>query len=498
MMAAYRAQPAFCRGVHTLAVSADLFKINRKRLCEILKNKVPKGALVLLQGGESETRHSSDHEPIFRQESYFHWTFGVEEPDFFGAIDVDTQKSILFPPKLPDSYAVWMGKLLELEDFRVRYGVDEAQWACDIAQVLKTKAPSVILTLRGMDTDSSNYTREAAFDGISEFKLDNIALHPQIMECRVFKTDEELEVLRYSNQLSSEAHKEVMRCIRPGMYEYQLESIFRHYCYYNGGARNLAYTCICGTGDNGSVLHYGHAGAPNSKQVNDGDMCLFDMGSEYCCYASDITCSFPANGKFSQKQRNIYEAVLASSQAVMAAMKPGVSWVDMHLLADRTHLEELKKIGLVQGDVDEMMKVRLGAVFMPHGLGHFMGIDTHDVGGYPEGTERIDKPGLRSLRTVRTLDHRMVITVEPGIYFIDVLIDAALNNPEQARFLVREQIDQYRGFGGVRIEDDVTVTEDGMECLTCVPRTVEEIEAIMKEGHNRPHVPLPQETEKLA
>ncbi|XP_060066154.1 xaa-Pro dipeptidase-like [Ylistrum balloti] len=497
-MAAYRAQPAFCRGVHTLAVSSDLFKINRRRLCERLRDKVPKGAIVLLQGGESETRHSSDHEPVFRQESFFHWAFGVEEPDFFGAIDVDTQKSILFPPKLPESYAVWMGKLLELEDFRVRYDVDEAQWTCDIAQVLGAKGPSVILTLRGMDTDSGNYTREAAFDGISEFTLDNTKLHPQIMECRVLKTDEELEVLRYSNQLSSEAHKEVMKSIRPGMYEYQLESIFRHYCYFNGGARNLAYTCICGTGDNGSVLHYGHAGAPNSKQVNNGDMCLFDMGSEYCCYASDITCSYPANGKFSQKQRNIYEAVLKSSRAVMAASKPGVSWVDMHLLADRTHLEELKKLGLVQGDVDEMMKVRLGAVFMPHGLGHFMGIDTHDVGGYPEGTERIDQPGLRSLRTVRRLEHRMVITVEPGIYFIDVLIDAALNNPEQARFLVREQIDQYRGFGGVRIEDDITITEDGMECLTCVPRTVEEIEAIMEEGRNRPQEPLPQETKKQA
>lgn len=497
-MAAYRVEPAFCRGEHTLRVPAELFTENRKRLAERLRatNKVPAGAYVLLQGGESETRHCSDHEPIFRQESYFHWAFGVEEPDFYGAIEVDTGRGILFPPKLPDAYAVWMGKLLDVKDFQVRYGADEAFWAEDLAKVFKEKKASLLLTLRGLNTDSGNYCREAAFDGISEFKVDNAILHPEISECRVFKTDLELEVMRFSNKISSDAHKEVMQCVRPGMYEYQMESIFKHYCQFNGGVRLMAYTCICGSGDNGSVLHYGHAGAPNSKQVQDGDMCLLDMGGEYYCYASDITCSYPANGKFTDKQRGIYEAVYKSSRAVMKALKPGVSWVDMHLLADRVHLEELKKLGLLKGDVEEMMKVRLGAVFMPHGLGHFMGIDTHDVGGYPEGVERSDKPGLKSLRTAREVKPRMVLTIEPGVYFIDVLLDAALRDPQQSQFMCREVIDQYRGFGGVRIEDDIAVTDDGMELLTCVPRTVEEIEAWMAEGRQRPQVPLPQECVK--
>nr|KAG5703400.1 hypothetical protein BaRGS_022449 [Batillaria attramentaria] len=146
--------------------------------------------------------------------------------------------------------------------------------------------------------------------------------------------------------------------------------------------------------------------------------------------------------------------------------RTGVSWVDMHKLAERVELEALKKMGVVQGDVDAMMAVRLGAIFMPHGLGHFMGIDTHDVGGYPEGTERLKEPGLKSLRTVRTLEPRMVLTIEPGLYFIDV----------------------------VRIEDDIAVTEDGMELLTCVPRTVEEIEAIMADRKN-PNT-LPQFAQK--
>ncbi|WAR13342.1 PEPD-like protein [Mya arenaria] len=496
-MASGRVEPAFCRGSHTMVVPMLMFKQNRDRLCERLRknSKVPKGAIVVLQGGESFTRHCSDHEPVFRQESYFHWMFGVEESDFYGALEVDTGKAILFPPLLPDEYAVWMGKLLTEEDFRVRYEVDECHFQTKISDVLKAKSPSMLLTLHGLNTDSSKHSREAAFDGISEFTVNNELLHPEIAD-RVFKSDLELEVLRYTNRISSEAHKSVMRNVRPGMFEYQLESLFHHYCYFQGGLRNLSYTCICGSGDNGSVLHYGHAGAPNSKQLDNGDI-LLDMGGEYYCYASDITCSYPCNGKFTDKQKGIYNAVLKASRAVMAAIKPGVSWVAMHQLAERVQLEELRSQGLVQGDVDEMMKVNLGAIFMPHGLGHFMGIDTHDVGGYPEGTERIDQPGLRSLRTVRNLDHRMVITIEPGIYFINTLLDQALANPDQARFMCREVVDTYRGFGGVRIEDDIAVTEDGMECLTVVPRTVEEIEELMAEGRRGQQVPLPQETEKM-
>lgn len=284
---------------------------------------------------------------------------------------------------------------------------------------------------------------------------------------------------------------EVMRRIRPGMEEYQLESVFQHYCYAKGGMRHMSYTCICGSGENGAILHYGHAGAPNDKTIKDGDMCLFDMGGEYYCYTSDITCSFPANGKFTADQRFIYETVLKSNRAVLAACKPGTSWADMHMLAERVALEQFKEKGLVQGDIDEMMKVRLGAIFQPHGLGHLLGCDVHDVHGYPEGTSRRTEPGLKSLRTTRTLQQGMVLTIEPGIYFIDCNLDAAFDNPQQSCFLVREQIDRFRNFGGVRIEDDIAITADGAELLTCVPRSVEEIEALMAEGRQMyPRDPL--------
>lgn len=496
-MAAGRAEPAFCRGEHTFKVSMDVFKENRQRLCERLKanSNVPQGAIIILQGGAAETRYCSDHEPLFRQESFFHWTFGVEEPDCFGAVEVDTGRAILFPPKLPNEYAVWMGKLLMEEQFRFRYGVDEVHFGDKIEEVLTGKKPSVLLTLHGKNTDSGKYSQEAVFPGIGNFTLNNKILHPEISECRVFKSDKELAILRYVNKVSSDAHIAVMKEMQLGMFEYQAESIFKDYCQYMGGMRGQSYTCICASGEHGAILHYGHAGAPNSKQILDGDMCLFDMGGEYYCYTSDITCCFPANGKFTDKQRQVYQAVLDANRAVMAACKPGVSWVDMHKLAEKVELEALKKMGVLQGDVEAMMAARVSAIFMPHGLGHFMGIDTHDVGGYPEGTERLQEPGLKSLRTVRTLQPRMVLTIEPGLYFIDTLLDAALQNPEQSQFLVREVVDQYRGAGGVRIEDNIAVTEDGMELLTCVPRTVEEIESIMTESRQNLRT-LPQFAQK--
>lgn len=150
----------------------------------------------------------------------------------------------------------------------------------------------------------------ASFRGIETFVLNDEMAWPLLSECRVIKSPKEIALLRYINTVSSEAHMAVVQHARPGLKEYQLESLFQHWCYYNGGARYMSYTCICASGNNGSVLHYGHAGEPNKKTVRDGDMCLFDLGSEYHCYASDITTSFPANGKFTADQKLVYEAVL--------------------------------------------------------------------------------------------------------------------------------------------------------------------------------------------
>uniref|UniRef100_A0A4X1TRC5 Xaa-Pro dipeptidase n=1 Tax=Sus scrofa TaxID=9823 RepID=A0A4X1TRC5_PIG len=473
-------EPSFWLGNETLKVPLALFVLNRRRLCERLRKNpaVQAGSVVVLQGGEETQRYCTDTGVLFRQESFFHWAFGVTEPGCYGVIDIDSGTSTLFVPRLPPSHATWMGKIHSKEHFKEKYAVDDVHYADEIASVLTSRSPSVLLTLRGVNTDSG-----------SVFLGPGNCLLLSSTSSRVFKTDMELEVLRYTNKISSEAHREVMKAVKVGMKEYEMESLFEHYCYSRGGMRHSSYTCICGSGENSAVLHYGHAGAPNDRTIQDGDMCLFDMGGEYYCFASDITCSFPANGKFTEDQKAIYEAVLRSCRAVMNSMKPGVWWPDMHRLADRVHLEELTRIGILTGSVDAMVQVHLGAVFMPHGLGHFLGIDVHDVGGYPEGVERIDEPGLRSLRTARHLQAGMVLTVEPGIYFIDHLLDEALADPARACFFNREVLQRFRGFGGVRIEEDVVVTNSGMELLTCVPRTVEEIEACMA-GRDKAFVPF--------
>jgi len=489
-MAAANPNPSdgfFWMGNKTHKVPMALFAKNRTRLVEGLKkcSKLPAGnSIVLLQGGGDTGRcegDSSDVGPVFRQESFFHWAFGVLEPDYYGAIDVQTGRSILFMPRLPKEYTIVMGHIMTAQEVKTAYQVDEVCYADEMPERLgKLTADPTLLLLNGTNSDSGKGTRPAAFDGMSKFKTNNDILHHEMSELRVIKTEMELEVLRYVAEVSSAAHMYVMRNLKPGMREYQAEAMFRHYSYDQGGCRHVSYTCICGSGRSGAVLHYGHAGAPNDQLVKSDHMVLFDMGAEYFCFCSDITCSYPVTGKFTEKQKIIYNAVWRATKAVLAAAKPGVSWLDMHKLANREMLTSLLENGILQGNIDEMMASNLGARFQPHGLGHFMGMDVHDVGGYLEGhPERHQLPGLRNLRTARVLQANMVLTIEPGCYFIDYLLDEALADPVQSQFLVADRINEYRGFGGVRIEEDVAITETGTDLLSRVPRNVEDIEAWM-------------------
>ncbi|KAF2882314.1 hypothetical protein ILUMI_23879 [Ignelater luminosus] len=466
-------------GEGTHEISMELFALNRKRLVEKLRTKnPPKDAIVFLQGGVDVPFNDTDVYFIFRQESYFMWAFGVLEPDCYGAIEIETGKTHLFVPRLPDSYAIWMGPLHSLEDFSKKYLIENVYYSDTIADVLTNLNPSALLIMNGVNSDSGLDFTEPYFEGIENFTLEREILYNEIADLRVVKSNLELDVMKYVIEVSSAAHRKVMRMAKPGRSEYQCESEFLHHTYSVGGCRHVSYTCICGSGTNSAILHYGHAGAPNDRFIKEGDICLFDMGANYFGYAADITCSFPPNGKFTPDQKLIYEAVLEANLAVTNTAKPGVNWLDMHFLANRVLLSELKKGGLLQGDVDEMVSAGLGHTFQPHGLGHLLGLDVHDVGGYlPSHPERRKAPtGAHKLRTSRNLLEGMVLTIEPGCYFIDPLLDEALEDPNLSKFLVPEAIKRFRGFGGVRIEDDVLVTATGIKNLTKVPRTVPEIE----------------------
>jgi len=519
-------------GLQTYRVSLDLYATNREKLLSVLRphllasNTNLAGKVVYLEGGVSETRHATDHEPIFRQESYFHYLFGVREPDVCGCLEVDTGKVTLFIPKLPEDYATFMGRIKSCEEVRDEYGVDEVLYVeevveylskiveraagaeineaedekkegssheCtddskDVSCVATSNSSAQILLLSGPNSDSGKTSAAPTLPKSLEIYADSTDfLHNLLAECRVVKSPHELQLMRHVTELTSLAHVYTMSRTRPGMMEYQSESLFRHYSYYSFGARHLGYTAICGCGPNGAVLHYGHAGAPNERQLQDGDMCLFDMGAEYCCYGSDVTCSFPANGKFTDRQRRVYCGVLNAQISVYNMLKPGVSYVDCHKAAEKEILRALVDLNIVLiGDksLDELVEMRLGAIFMPHGLGHLIGIDTHDVGGYNPGCpDRIMQPGLKSLRMARTMIEGMVLTVEPGCYFIDHLMDGAIaDGSDFQQYINADIMNEFRGFGGVRLEDVVTITADGCQNYTICPRTVEEVEHVCSGG----------------
>lgn len=266
-------------------------------------------------GGEM-TLYDTDAELLFRQESFFYYLFGVNEPGLFGAIDITSGKSMLFIPRHGADYEVWCGAKPSHDAYKTTYGVDEVHYVDEMVQVLKARGVKTLHLIKGYNTDGGKDFVEPEFKGKDEFQIERGFLHKELVECRVIKSEEEIKLLRYIVELSSKAHIEVMEQMKPGMMEYQGEAIFRHYTEMHGGSRYTAYTCICGSGKNGAVLHYGHAGAPNDKLIGQDDMLLFDMGAEYQGYCSDITCSFPASGKFSDAHKQVFVATRCCNDAM--------------------------------------------------------------------------------------------------------------------------------------------------------------------------------------
>jgi Xaa-Pro dipeptidase len=463
--------------------STAMFAEHRAKVVENMKTMYAAGKpgdKAIIYGGVDSVRGNSDHEPIFRQESNFFYMFGAKEPEFIGVLDLETGKSTLLIPKLPEVYAVWMGRIKTKKDFQEEYGVDEVAYHEEMSAVLA--GTTRLFRCCGINTDSGRRFPSGEIPaGLPEGATvdSSQAFYHSIVEARVVKTAAELKLLRWLNALSSEAHLAVMRATRPGMKEHVMEAIFRFYAHVHGGARDTAYTPIAGSGLNSAVLHYGHAGAPNDRTIGAGEIILNDFGAERHCYASDITVSFPSDGTFTSDGKAIYEAVLEAWETVVKSLKPGVKYYDMQALSYRIILRHLLAMGVVKGDVEAMMEANVASVFMPHGVGHLMGLDTHDAGGVELGKEgdRDRRQGYRSVRLTRPLKAGMVLTVEPGCYFIDATLDAAFADPDVAKFLVKERVDGLRGIGGVRLEDNIIITESGYESMTRVPRSVEHVEA---------------------
>ena len=425
-------------------------------------------AIVYMQGGELAYRYGTDYEPPFRQESNFWYLTGVNEPDCHLILDLKKQEYHLFVPKRDAQYAVWHGRVKSKEQYQQQYEPDHLHYDAELPNVLKELDPEMIFCL---NEEQAEFLE--GFDRKTPMDLD--VLPEAITHCRVFKTDWELDQMREAARINDIAHTEVLKALKPGIHEYELKAVFEYHQARNGLLQD-AYNGIFASGSSSAILHY----VENNRKIEEGSLFLIDAGYECNGYASDVTRTYPTDGTFTALQAAVYEAVLEAQKQVIGMIEPEIKMENLHLHAARTMMEGLKEADIVTGSVDDLMENDIFALFFPHGLGHFLGLDTHDVGGYPKGVDKIDRPGIEYLRTRRSMQPGMVITMEPGLYMIPALLKPALEDINVAAFLNKAKLEQLYDFGGVRIEDNIIVTEDGHENLTDVPKERDEIEKIMK------------------
>lgn len=448
----------------------EMAATHRAKLFEIFDES--ETGWVYMKGASVQHRYDTDTEIAFRQESNFWYVSGVGEADFHLILDLVSREFHLFAPKRDTLYAVWNGRVPSREELMDRYRPDHLHWDSDMGEVLRSFKGRTVHCLN--DETLMALRAFASQAGLTEdsFGVETGSLKEALVFCRLHKTEGELQRMRHAGRVNSLAHGEVLKALRPGMHEYEMKAVLDGHLIRHG-LLHPAYNGIFASGENSAILHY----VENTRRMQDGELFLIDSGFEYAGYSSDITRTWPVNGRFTADQRLIYSIVLEGQKRAIEAVKAGVKMEDLHLLTTRVMMEGLLDAGLLRGSIDEILEHNIFALFFPHGLGHFLGLDTHDPGGYPKGVERIDRPGIRYLRIRRELEPGMVITIEPGLYFIPALLLPAFDNPAQSRFLHVERLQRFLGLGGVRIEDNLVVQEGGSENLTSVVKEPEDVEA---------------------
>ncbi|CAD8089987.1 unnamed protein product [Paramecium primaurelia] len=430
-----------------------------------------RNSVIMLKGAYKINKHDEDQQYRVEQESNFHYLFGVDFLNCYAIIDVDNGKSIVFVPQYDSNYKMW-NVVLNNDEIKQKFKLDEVLYNEEIEQWLNNRKPSLIYYFYGIDDYSHHSLPIPDQPFLQNYNSDYDELYYILTECRVRKTPQEQDIMRYICKISSEAHELVIKNIRKGNKEYQMEALYQYHTFIHHGCRFTPYECICASGTNGSVLHY----EENSKTINERELILNDMGGKFYGYCSDITVTFPSDGRFTQKQAIIYNAVLDTQRQVHNSLKVGVNWGDMQLLAERTITKHLFNAGLIKGSMEDLIKNSICRLFFPHGLGHMLGLRTHDVGGYNKGTPP-KLPELSQLQFRRDLDVGMIFTNEPGIYFIDFILQEAYKDPNKMKYLNKERIQEFMHVGGVRLEDDILLTANGPEILNDVPRTIKQVEA---------------------
>lgn len=446
-----------------------------------LKQQLSSG-LLLFPGNNESPMNYPDNAYRFRQDSSFLYYFGLDFPGLAAVMDLDTGSETIYGDDLTVDEVVWMGPQPTMRERCAKVGVQDvlpANKFADVVQKAAAKGREVhfLPQYRG-DT----IILLADILGLAPKMLNGSASQAFIRAVvlqRSVKAPEEVAEIEIALDITHKMHIYAMKMTTPGVVEQEIAGALEGIALTRGNG--VPYPVIFSV--HGETLHNHYHG----NLMREGDIVLNDSGaSSPLHYAGDITRTIPVSGKFTQRQKEIYEIVFDAMETSIAQIKPGMKFRDVHLHAGKVICNGLKSLGLMQGDTEAAIAAGAHALFMPHGLGHMIGLDVHDmevlgedIVGYDEQTQRSEQFGLAYLRLAKELQPGFELTVEPGIYFIPELIDMWQGENKHGEFINYEAVQKYRGFGGIRIEENVLVTDSGQRILgKPIPKTIADVQAL--------------------
>jgi len=450
--------------------------IERRKL---LKKQVGSGLLLFLGNEESPMNYPANTYH-FRQDSSFLYFFGLDSPGLAAVVDIDESKAVLFGDDIGIEDIIWMGHLPKMKDRALEVGVrhtaPRSAFGDAVRKALAAGRP--VHYLPPYRADSAQALSDLLGVPVKDLKSKaSLELIKAVVDQRLFKSREEVREMETALAVTREMYLAAMKLAKPGRYEREVSGAMEGIALSRG--MRLAFPPIVTI--NGQTLHNHYHG----NMLVKGRLLVVDTGAESALsYACDITRTIPVGGRFNRRQKDVYEIVLAGQETAIRAMKPGVMFKDIHLATARVMASGLKDLGLLKGDVDAAVAAGAHALFFPHGLGHNMGLDVHDMEdlgennvGYDKTVERSGQFGLAYLRMAKELRPGHVMTVEPGLYFIPALVEKWRKEKKFREFIAYDEVEKFLDFGGARIEDNVLITEKGHKVLgPPIPKTVADIE----------------------
>ena len=448
-----------------------------------LKDQLQSG-LILFLGNEESPMNYPANPYHFRQDSSYLYFFGLDFPSLAGVIDVDENRDIIFGNDVDIEDIIWMGFQPSMKERAGKVGVKETFPLAKLEETVQKavqQGKKVHFLPPYRPETELKLSRLLGISPDEVKKNVSVELIKAVVAQRSVKIKEEVEEIEKAHAVTYEMHTTAMKMAKPGIYERDIAGRIEGIALSLGSSVSFPIILTI----NGQILHNHYHG----NMLEEGRLLVNDSGAESLLhYAADITRTIPVSGKFSQKQREIYEIVLSSQEVAIQSIRPDIKNRDIHLKTAKVIAKGLKGLELMKGDTDEAVQEGAHGLFFPHGLGHQMGLDVHDMEdlgedyvGYDEKTKRSDQFGIAYLRLAKELQPGYMVTVEPGIYFIPALIDKWKGEKKFTQFINYDKVEEYRDFGGVRIEDNVLVTEDGHRVIgKTIPKTPEDIEKIMK------------------